>query len=120
MEHTIVFGERVGVAGFRGAQDDHAKCSRRGRRYAVFVRDKLQCRRTATGLERGVDLPEQLFASSRVEVMQEIGEEYDVVASAEIGFESAAGKGCVAGGHASLGGIPLRDFEHVEPVGGDN
>ena len=74
----------------------------------------------APGFERGAHLLQQPDAGGRIEVVQEVGEQHDVVRAAEIDFESAAGQRLVPAVEVGLACVRSRDFEHRRPVDGEN
>ena len=70
--------------------------------------------------KRGMHLAEQLLVRSRVEVVQKIRNQNDVVAGAKIHFKGAAGDGGIAIRDAGLAGVFFRHFQHIRPVQADH
>src|SRR5260221_4561493 len=62
-------------------------------------------------------LAHESCAGGRIEMVQEIGDQYQIVAAAKIGFEGAAGKQVVAIGNPHFLRILACDFENILPIG---
>src|ERR1700740_2335193 len=62
-------------------------------------------------------LAHESCAGGRIEMVQEIGDQHQIVAAAKIGFEGAAGKQVVAIGNPHCLRILACDFEHILPIG---
>src|SRR5690242_7827518 len=58
-KHAIVFGKRIGVAGWRRAEHHEAERGRNRRRNAVLIGDKLQRDGTAGRLQASCDFAHQ-------------------------------------------------------------
>jgi hypothetical protein len=67
-----------------------------------------------------VDLAEKGGVGGLVEVVEEVGEEDEVVVGAPVGVEGAAGEGLVAVKDAGAAGVVLGDDQDVGPVVGDD
>ena len=72
---AVEFFESIGIA-VRGAEEHgDGEAGGSGRRDAVFAGHEFEGDGDASGLERGVDLAHDLFASGDVEVVQKVGGE---------------------------------------------
>src|ERR1035438_3023179 len=87
-----------------------------GRRKAVFIGHEFQRRRAAAGLQCRMHFPQQPDARGRVEMVQEIREQDDVVRSAILDVERAARQKLVAILHARLTRVAARDLQHDRPI----
>src|SRR3984957_16577683 len=114
-EHFVELGKGVRVAS-RGPQHLQAEHGVTSQRDAIFVRNELGRDGDSLRRQRGVYLAKHLFVGGRVEMVQKIRNQDDVVTGAEIHFERAAGDGRIAIRDAGLRGVFFGDFEHVGPV----
>src|SRR5690242_11379160 len=71
-KHRFEFLKCVGVSRWRATEHLHAEDRRLRRANAIVVRDKFQSHRAATIRKRGMNFPQQRFASRFVEMMQEV------------------------------------------------
>ena len=108
-KHPLVFLERVGVSLRRRRQHDQTEFGNGRRRDAILVGDELQRDHTAIGRERVMDLAQQRLAGRDRKMMEEIGEEDQVVAKTEILLKGITGDRAVTGLDAGLLGHLLRD-----------
>ena len=88
--HSLQLAEGVGIAGRGAGQHDEAEGGGQGRRNAILVRHEFERRRAAAGLQRRVYLLQQSSAGGRVEVMQKVGEQDDIVRPSVRDIEGAA------------------------------
>jgi hypothetical protein len=88
--HGFELRERVCVPGRRADQHNEAERRCHWGRNAVRIRDKLQRGYASSGLARSAHFLQQLRASGRIEVVQKIGDQYNVVRSAELSRKGAA------------------------------
>jgi len=110
--------EGVSVAGGRSGQHHHAEGSRGGWRNAIRIGNEFSDCGAAARLERGMHLSHESGAGGRIEMVQEIGDQYKIVVGAKVDFEGAAGKQVVAIGNSCCLRILHCDFEHILPIGG--
>src|SRR5579872_4204310 len=89
-EHPVQLAECIGVAVGGGPEHHHAEHGGRWRGDAVVVRDEFERDGAATGRERCMHFLEQRLVGRRVEVMQEIRQQHQIVAGSEVRLESAA------------------------------
>jgi len=119
-EHEVVFGEGVGIAVGGGGEHGESETGEFGRRDAVFIGHEFESDHAAVGSERIEDFSSEMAAGLDIEVVIEIGDEDDVVAFAEVGFEGAAGDDVVAVGDSESGCVAGGDGEDGRPIeGGD-
>ena len=88
-KHSDVLCKRVGVPGRRRAQHHQAEGRSRRRGDTIRVRDELECHCLPARFQRRMHFAEQSLASDRIEMMQEIGQQDQIIAAAKIGLEGA-------------------------------
>lgn len=115
-KHAVKFGEGVSIAAGGGREHDKRESRRHWRRDAIFVGDELERDQAATGAKSRAEATEKSCALLRVEVVEQIGEEDDVVGAFEVDGECIARKSGVAIADAHLCCMALRDFEDLGPV----
>ena len=112
------FREGVCVAGRSGCEHHHAEGGGGWWSDAVGVGDEFDDCGSATGFEGNVHLAHESGAGGRVEVVEEVGYEHEVIASAEVGLEGVAGNEMVSVTNPHGLRVPRCDFEDVLPIGG--
>src|SRR6476660_2887795 len=115
-EHPLVLRERVGITARGAGEHDQAERGRGWRRPPVLLGDELQRDGPATRLERCVDLAQQLLDGRRVEVMQEVREQHQVVVGPERDVERAAWQRAESLGDTRGFSILLCYCQNVRPV----
>jgi hypothetical protein len=116
--YALQLCESVSVAGRSSSQHHHAEGSRGGRRNAVRIGNEFSDCDAARWNQCGMHLAHESGACGWIEMVQEIGDQRQIVSAAKIDFESAAGEQVVAVGDAHRLGVLLGDFEHIFPVAG--
>ena len=96
----LLEGVRVSRRGRR--QHDHRERGLFRRGHPVLVRNELQHHRPPPVVQRAVHLAHQLRAGGDVVVVQEVGQEHDVVPFAEVHVERVSLQSRVAVGHVAL------------------
>src|SRR5437762_14391603 len=95
-KHLFEFGKCVSIASRGRTQHHHAEGGGLRRRDAIFVRNEFQRDRAAAVFQSRMDLTQQRFTSRRIEVMQKVCEQHDVIVGSVINVEGAAGYRVVA------------------------
>src|ERR1051325_11858813 len=114
--HSLQLRKRISITGRRARQHHHAKPGGIGRRDAIVVRNKLQDHCATTVCKRCVYFAQQRFASRSVEVMQEVSQENQIVATAKVDIESAPFDRLEAVGDTNFLRILFRYFKHCLPI----
>src|SRR5580704_14363301 len=80
----------ISISRMRGSQHRQTERSRSGRRYAVRIGHIFGDGCSASGIESGTHLAHQSRACWRVETVQEISNQGQIIAVTELGLEGAA------------------------------
>src|SRR5437868_9420941 len=87
LRNALELYEGIGVAPGCGGQHHHTECSSGGRRDAVGVRNKFSYGGATTRLESTMDLAHKTGAGWRIEVVQEIRDQHQIIVGAKVSFE---------------------------------
>ena len=107
VEHGIQLAEGVGIAMRGGLKHGDCKARRRQRSDAVLVGAEFESDGFARRLQRSIHFAQESLVRLRVEVVQEISDQGEIVIGSEIDIEGAARKGVEALGDAGFDGILL-------------
>ena len=108
--------ESVRIPGRGARQHGQAEGRGDGRRNAVFIGHEFQRSGAAAGPQGRTHFPQQPDARGRVEMVQEIREQDDVVRSAILDVERATRQQMVAVLHARLTRVAARHLQHSGPI----
>src|SRR5205085_3888577 len=90
-EHALQFAERISVPTVGAAQHHQTELRGNSGRDAILIGNKLQRHGAAVIVQRRMHFAQQALASWWIEVMQEVGQENEIVAGAKLNVEGAAG-----------------------------
>src|SRR6266404_6666173 len=115
-EHSFKFRKRVSIAARRRAEHHHTERGGHRRRNPIFIWHKLEGHCSATGGERCVNFLEQCLASRRIEMVQEVCQQYYVVVTSKIDVECATRYCAEAINHARGLSILSSDRQNTGPI----
>src|SRR5271166_1228336 len=95
-EHRFELGESVRIAVGGGAEHHHAERGGCGRGDTIVVGNELERDGAASGRESGVDSAQEFLVGGCVEMVQEVGDQDQVVTGSEVLVEGAARDGGIA------------------------
>ncbi len=118
LKHLLVLPKGVGVAG--GGGDQHGQRKRRGvgRRDPIFVGDEFQRHGPAAATQTVVDFVHQFDTGILPEVMEKVGDQDQIIFTAEGDLKSTAWEELVAFTEARLSGILLSHGKDFWPIEG--
>ena len=114
--HRIEFRRGVGVATRGRKQHDEREHRRPRRRNPIRVRHKVDSERSAAGSEGSPHFLQQSRASLGVEMVEKIGEQYQIVSVPPVDVEGAPGDFLETVGDAELFRVRTRDLENAGPI----
>ena len=118
--HRLELVERIGIAGRRGREHRQAERGGHGGRNPILIGHELQRRDTTPESEGGMHLLQEPDACRRIEVVQEVREQRNVMRPTKFDLERAAGSRFVATMDPRLAGVGARDLEHIDPIDGND
>src|SRR5260370_11906847 len=91
-EHGLVFGECVGIPGRCRPQHHHRKSRSHWRRHTIVIRHEVERDTASRWSERCPDFAHQLLAGRRIEVMEEVRYQHQIVGSSKLRLERVTGE----------------------------
>src|SRR5580698_4991492 len=113
---ALQLSKRVSIPLRRRGQHHHAERCRNRRRYAVGIGNQFKNGCPTARFERGMHLFHEGHADRGIEMMQEIGDQRQIVAAAEVHLESISRKKVIAVPDSHCLRILLGNRQHVLPV----
>src|SRR5437868_14611571 len=82
------FTECIGISLLSAGEHDEGEARRGQRGYTVLIGHKFQGDGASAGLERGMNFAKNSFVRRRIEVVEKICDQHDVISGSEIYIES--------------------------------
>src|SRR3954447_17927527 len=115
-QHLAELGVGVSVAFGSSAKHGEAESGGHWWRDAIIVGNELDDRHSAAGIQSAMTLGEKLGVFRGTEVVEDVGEQNEIVVDAEVDGEGVTGDSGEAVGQAELLRVLGRDGKNVLPI----